>query len=306
MKNPKEAKSSFLLLLTAFIWGLAFVAQRQGADYVGTFTYNGVRFILGGLSLIPVVFALEKRDRSTAEKAAEDKRKIKLTYAASLVMGLILFSASNLQQFGIEITGSAGKAGFITGLYTVIVPIAGFFLGRKVGVLTWVGAVLAVSGLYLLSVTNGLGSVGIGDVLLIIGALFWTAHIMVIDRFAPKTYAIRISMLQFFVVGFLSLPLAFVFEDITVSGLSGAAMPIVYGGVFSAGVAYTLQVVGQRHVAPSKAAIIFSLEAFFAALGGAIILGERMSARGYLGCALIFTAIILSQLPRGEKISRRS
>ncbi|GHU79539.1 transporter [Clostridia bacterium] len=288
MANIRKARATACLFLTAVIWGVAFVAQLVGMDYVGSFTYGGVRFALGALSLIPIIFIFER--------GAGDKARQRQTVLMGMGAGVILFAASSLQQFGIAITGSAGKAGFITGLYIVLVPIFGVFLGRKAGVLTWMGAVCACIGLYFLSVTDGLGSVGTGDAVLFIGAFFWAAHILWIDRFVPGVNPLRFSMVQFAVCSVLSMLCAFIFEDVRLANIIAGRMPILYGGILSVGVAYTLQIVGQRHVEPSKAAIIFSTESLFSAVGAALILGEIMSGRGYLGCALIFCGIILSQI----------
>ncbi|MDR2650357.1 MAG: DMT family transporter [Clostridiales bacterium] len=273
------------LFSTAIIWGLAFVAQRVGADYMSPFTFNGVRFMLGSVSLIPVILILERG------QAADNK----VTFWAGAGGGIILFLASSLQQFGVEMTGSAGKAGFLTGLYTVLVPMLGRFLGRKVRMLTWIGAVSAVIGLYLLSVPDW-GSMEPGDIVLVIGAFFWAGHIIFIDRFVNRIKVISFSMIQFFTCGLLSVICAFLFENVTLAGINAGIIPLLYGGLLSAGVAYTLQSVGQKGVEPAKAAIILSLEAIFSAIGSAVILNERLSPRGYAGCAFIFAGIIASQI----------
>jgi drug/metabolite transporter (DMT)-like permease len=286
---------SVCLFTTAVIWGLAFVAQRVGADYMGTFTFNGVRFLLGAVSLIPVILILERG------QSADNK----LTLMTGIGGGVILFTASSLQQFGVVLTGSAGKAGFLTGLYTVLVPVLGIFLRRKTRILTWAGAVSAAIGLYLLSVPD-MGSINTGDIALVIGAFFWAGHIIFIDWFANRIKAISFSMVQFFTCGLLSLICAFLFETVRLSDISAGIIPILYGGLLSVGVAYTLQCVGQKGVEPARAAIIFSLEALFAAVGGAVILGETMSLRGYAGCAFIFAGIIASQVTVKRKESLTS
>ena len=274
------------LFITALIWGLAFVAQRLGAG-MGSFTFNGVRFLLGAASLIPVIFVLERGPVSA--------KALKYTALAGIGGGVILFIAASLQQFGVALTGSAGKSGFITGLYTVLVPVLGVFLGRKTGVLTWIGAACAVLGLYLLSVPD-IRNIEAGDVVLLIGAFFWAGHILFIDRFIHSIKVIRFSMIQAFTCGLLSLASAFLFEKVTLGGISAGIIPILYCGLLSTGVAYTLQSIGQKGVEPAKAAIIFSLETLFSALGGAWLLGEKMDARGYAGCVFIFAGIIVSQL----------
>ncbi|MCL2351254.1 MAG: DMT family transporter [Firmicutes bacterium] len=296
MRISPTTKGTLCLFLTAVIWGLAFVAQRVGADYLGPFTFNGARFALGGLSLIPLIFIFE---RKSVYNGAQKRR----AYTLGLGGGFILFAASSLQQFGVQITGSAGKSGFITGLYTVLVPIIGVFLGKKTSLLTWLGAVLAVAGLYFLSVLGGNSGTGAaagfgpGDVLLIIGAVFWAFHILFVDFSTAGGIApLRFSATQFLVCSALSMASALVFEDVRLPGVLNAYVPLLYGGLASVGVAYTLQIFGQRYVEPARAAIIFSLETLFAAVGGALLLGERMRPPGYLGCALIFAGIIASQV----------
>lgn len=286
--NTKKIKSTILLFLTAIIWGFAFVAQRVGAEYVGAFTFNGIRFLLGTISLIPVILVFEK------EKF--DKDKFKNTLISGVLAGVVLFIASTLQQFGVEITGSAGKAGFLTGLYIVLVPLIRFIMGKKTSVLTFFGAVFAVVGLFFLCMTGNEISFGIGDIVLIIGAFFWAGHILVVDKFVNNVSPLKFSMTQFFVCGFLSLVFALFTEDIELSAIQSAGIPILYGGFMSVGVAYTCQILGQKEADPTFASIVFSTESVFSAIGGAVILHEIMSGRGYLGCVLIFIGIILSQL----------
>lgn len=286
--NTKKVKSTILLFLTAIIWGFAFVAQRVGAEYVGAFTFNGIRFLLGTLSLIPVILIFEK------EKF--NKEKFKKTLVSGLLAGVVLFIASTLQQFGVEITGSAGKAGFLTGLYIVLVPLIRFLMGKKTSVLTFFGAIFAVVGLFFLCMTGDELSFGIGDIVLIIGAFFWAGHILVVDKFVNNVSPLKFSMTQFFVCGFLSVIFALFTEDIEFTAIQSAGIPILYGGLMSVGVAYTCQILGQKDADPTFASIVFSTESVFSAIGGAIILNEIMSGRGYLGCVLIFIGIILSQL----------
>lgn len=286
--NVKKVKSTFLLFLTAIIWGFAFVAQRVGAEYVGAFTFNGIRFLLGTISLIPVILIFEK------EKF--DKDKFKKTLVSGFLAGIVLFIASTLQQFGVEITGSAGKAGFLTGLYIVLVPLIRFVMGKKTSILTFFGAIFAVIGLFFLCMTGDEISFGIGDIVLIIGAFFWAGHILVVDKFVNNVSPLKFSMTQFFVCGFLSIIFAFFTEDIEFSAIQSAGIPILYGGLMSVGVAYTCQILGQKDADPTFASIVFSTESVFSAIGGAIILHEIMSGRGYLGCVLIFIGIILSQV----------
>lgn len=287
-----KVKSTILLFLTAMIWGFAFVAQRVGAEFVGAFTFNGIRFLLGACSLIPVILIFER------EKF--DKTKFIKTLVPGLIAGLFLFIASTLQQYGVEITQSAGKAGFLTGLYIVIVPLIRFFMGKKTSVFTLFGAVFAVVGLFFLCMTGDEISFGIGDIVLIIGAFFWAGHILVVDKFVNDTSPLKFSMVQFLICGLLSIICAFVFEDIEFAAIKSAGIPILYGGLMSVGVAYTCQILGQKDADPTFASIVFSTESVFSAVGGAIILNEIMSGRGYFGCILIFIGIILSQLNLNE------
>lgn len=283
-----KIKSTVLLFLTAIIWGFAFVAQRVGADYVGTFTFNGIRFLLGSFSLIPVIFIFEREEYN--------KKKMLKTLAVSLAAGTILFIAASLQQYGVVLTGSAGKAGFLTGLYTVLVPVIRFLMGKKTDILTFVGAFFAVGGLFLLCMTGDKLTFGKGDIVLIIGAVFWALHILIIDKFVNEISPLKFSMLQFFVCGLISMVIAVFTENIEITAVKSALVPILYGGLMSVGVAYTCQILGQKDADPTFASIVFSTESVFSAIGGAIILHEIMSGRGYLGCVLIFIGIVLSQL----------
>ncbi len=288
-----KPKSIILLFLTAIIWGFAFVAQKVGAQFVGAFTFNGIRFLLGALSLFPVIMFLEK------EKVGREK--FRTTLKAGLMGGIVLFLASTLQQYGVEITNSAGKSGFITGLYTVFVPIAAFiFMKKKTGVLTWIGAIFAVGGLYLLCMT-GDEKVGIGDLVLLIGTVFWTIHILVIDKFVAEISPLRFAQIQFAVCGILSIVCALILEDITFEAVRGALLPILYGGLMSVGVAYTCQILGQKDADPTFAAIVLSTESVFAAIGGVLLQNETMTVSAYIGCALIFVGIVLSQLKLKKK-----
>lgn len=288
--NKSGMTANIMFFITALIWGFAFTAQRQGADYLAPFSFNGIRYILGGIVMIPVVLVFERRGTPLRDKKL---------WIASLVTGFILFAASVLQQLGLTMTGDAGKSGFITGLYTVLVPILCAILFRtRTTPNIWIGAVLATVGLYLLSVTGGISSVSLGDILLVIGAFFWAGHIIAIDRMGGGISSIRYACLQFFVCGAFSLVTALLFEEpILLENVKGAALPLAYCTVMSTGVAYTLQIVGQKFSSnPTLAAIIFSTESVFAALGAMLILGDRMTARGYIGCLIIFIGIVISQL----------
>jgi len=288
--NNREMKSNMLLMLTAAIWGFAFVAQRVGMQYVGAFTFNGVRFALGSISLVPLIIYF--KNKKTAEQPEETASASALI--PGIIAGSVLFFGASLQQAGLAYT-TAGKAAFITGLYIVLVPLLGVFLKQRIGLNTWLGVVLAVSGLYFLSVNEDF-TIAFGDLLEIIGAFFWAVHILVIDHFTKKVDALKLSCVQFVMCSVLSIITAFIFEDISISGIGQAAIPILYGGLLSVGVAYTLQVVAQKHAKPSHAAIILSMESVFAALGGALLLGENLGGRGYLGCALMFAGMLLTQV----------
>ena len=289
-----QLKANILLLLTAAIWGLAFVAQKVGAEHVGAFTFNGIRFALGSISLIPLILLLNKKKENSDVKKEEGGNSLKHTIRAGIIVGCALFIATSLQQTGVMYT-TAGKAGFITGLYMVIVPILGLFLKQKVNNTTWIGIVIAIIGLYLLSINEDF-SISKGDLLVLIGSVGWAIHILLIDNFTKKIDPLKLSSIQFATCSILSLLVAFIFEDINMVGISAALVPILYGGLLSVGVAYTLQVVAQKNAKPSHAAILLSMESVFGAIGGAMFLGERIGSRGLVGCVLIFIAIIVSQL----------
>jgi len=289
--KTREVKSVLILLLTAAIWGLAFVAQRVGMQYVGAFTFNGVRFALGSISLLPVIYFFS-RNKSPQDGDFEEA-DLKTTVKSGILAGSVLFIAASLQQYGLIYT-TAAKAGFITSLYIVLVPVLGIFLKQKTHVTTWIGAVIAVVGLYLLSINESF-TIEFGDFLEVIGAFFWAIHIQLIGRFVKNVDAIKLSSIQFATCSVLSMVVALIYEDITMSGLSAALVPIFYGGVMSAGVAYTLQAVGQKGAKPSHAAIALSMESVFAAIGGAIMLEEILPVKGYAGCALMLLGMLIAQ-----------
>ncbi len=281
-------KSNLLLLLAAAIWGLAFVAQRVGMEHVGPFTFNGVRFALGSLSLLPLLFYYQGKPRQAPVQSSGS------VVLAGVLAGLILFSAASLQQIALLYT-TAGKAAFITCLYIVLVPVLGIFLKHHVGNAIWFSCILAVVGLYLLCVKESL-TIGYGDFLLLAGALIWAVHILLIDYYASRVEVLKLSCYQFITCSVLSLAAALWLETITLAGLSRALMPILYGGIFSVGVAYTLQVVGQKYSPPSHAAIILSMETVFATLGGFFLLDERLGLRELAGCGLMLAGMLLTQL----------
>ncbi|HBF38598.1 MAG TPA: EamA family transporter [Firmicutes bacterium] len=290
--QQKEMRSNLLLLLTAAIWGFAFVAQRIGSKYVGSFTFNGVRFALGGLSLVPLlIFSL----RNSPAAVQQTGQRPVSSFRAGIIAGSILFAGASLQQIGLAHT-AAGKAAFITGLYIILVPILGIFLKQHSHISVWIGAVLATTGLYLLSVTQNF-TITLSDLLELVGAFFWATHILVIDYYTKKVHALKLCIIQFLTCSVLSMLAAFSFETISLSSLRLALIPILYGGLCSVGIAYTLQVFAQKHAKPSHAAIIMSMESVFASLGGYIILQENLGGRGYLACILMLAGMLISQLP---------
>jgi len=289
-------ESDLLLLITAMIWGLAFVAQRVGMKYVGPFTFNGVRFFLGILPLIPILLM------NRAKNPPAIPFKSKTVILGSAATGIVLFLGSSLQQVGIVYT-TAGKAGFITGLYVVIVPILGLLWhDRTTHAGTWMGVILAAAGMYFLSVTRAF-TMSWGDLLVFISAFMWAGHVQLAGWFSPRIGATRLAVIQYTVCGGLSLIVAFMTENVALAGLFRAAIPILYGGFLSVGIAYTLQLVAQKKTPAAHAAILMSLETVFAALGGWVVLGETLSTRGLFGCGLILAGMLASQL---YPIMRRS
>lgn len=305
--NKYTLRQSLLLLLTAAIWGVAFVAQSVGMDYVGPFTFNTVRSLLGGIVLIPCIVLLKrinvgsKDTAGAAEHASGDpagQRKVLLT--GGVACGVLLCIASNLQQFGIMYT-SVGKSGFITAMYIVLVPVLGIFLKKKAGIKIWCSVAIAVGGLYLLCMTGSGFSIQKGDLLLLLGAVMFSFHILTIDYFSPKVDGVKMSCIQFFTCGILSMVCMFLFEQPQIGAILQARIPIVYAGVLSCGVAYTLQIVGQKGMNPTVASLILSMESVISVIAGWLILHQKLSGRELLGCVLMFVAIILVQLPERKR-----
>ncbi|HVN72518.1 MAG TPA: DMT family transporter [Desulfomonilia bacterium] len=292
IKGGQTLKSDSLLLLTACIWGFAFVAQRLGMQYVGPFGFNGVRFGLGCLVLLPLLITTYQKN---GENTADGRKLFSLPgMAGGLLAGFVLFLGASFQQVAMVYT-TAGNAGFITGLYVVLVPIIGIILGHRTHAGTWIGAVLAAVGLYLLSITAEL-TISSGDLLVLIGAFFWACHVHLIGWLSPKGDPLKISFLQYAACSLLSMAASALFEKNTMNSYVSAILPILYGGVLSVGVAYTLQVIAQKKAKPAHAAIILSLEAVFAALGGRIILDEVLTFRALIGCGLMLGGMLVSQL----------
>ncbi|MNS66949.1 O-acetylserine/cysteine export protein [compost metagenome] len=285
-------RSNMMLLMAAAIWGLGFVAQRLGMDHMGPFTFNGLRFLLGALSLLPLLWWLKSRQPRPQPGSPSGDRRLLLV--GGLIAGGVLFSAASLQQVGLLYT-TAAKAGFITGLYIILVPVIGLALRHKTGANTWVGALIAMAGLYYLSVTEEF-TIGYGDLLQVIGALFWAIHLLVLDHYSNRVAPIRLAGVQFVVCGLLSLGTAFVIETPTLGGAMAGWQALLYAGLVSVGIGYTLQVVGQRGAHPAHAAIILSLETVFAAIGGVLLLGEHLDERAIVGCTLMLAGMLISQI----------
>ena len=291
--DRKTMGSNLLLALTAFIWGVAFVAQSVGMEYVRPFTFNACRFLIGGIVLIPCIVLFDKKN-----KRKEPKNQ-KTAVVGGICCGSILFAASSFQQFGVAST-TVGKAGFITALYIVIVPLLGIFLRKRIPWSVWVSVVLATIGMYLLCMTEGL-KVGKGDIYVFVCAICFSFHILVIDYFSPKTDGVLMSCIQFFTAGIISAIMMLIFENPKLSAVFAAWAPILYAGIMSCGVAYTLQVVAQKNTDPVLASLILSLESAFSLLAGWVILGQKLSPKELGGCGLVFCAIILAQIPVERK-----
>ena len=284
-------KSNLLLLLTAVIWGFAFVAQRAGMEFLGPFTFNTARFTLGSLSLLPLLLLNQKKK---FQKESLNLIADKNLFYGGLASGTVLFLGATFQQSGLVYT-DAGKAGFITGFYIILVPILGLFIKQTTSMMTWIGAVVAILGLYFLSVNESF-EINIGDILVLIGAFFWAIQILVIGFYSKRNDPFKLAFSQFVVCAALSLIAAVITESIELQNLVLAALPILYAGFFSVGIAFTIQVVAQKEAHPANAAIIMSLEAVFAVIGGYLILDESIPLRGLLGCVMMLIGMILSQL----------
>lgn len=297
--NKQSLKSSLLLFLASVIWGAAFVAQSVGMEYMGPLTFNASRFLVGGIVLLPFALVQEHKQLRCIEKNEDRKKQNKITLIGGLCCGVAICTASTFQQIGMLYT-SVGKAGFITALYIVLVPIFGLFLKRKPQNKVWFCAILAIMGLYLLCI-DGAFVLNLGDVLIFCCALVFTIHIMAIDFFSPKANGVTLSCIQFLFSGVVSLILAFIFETPRMSDVFLGIIPVLYAGVFSCGIAYTLQIIGQKHVEPAIASLILSLESVVSVLAGWLILHEMLTGRELIGCLLMFVAVIMVQLPKINK-----
>lgn len=300
MKTTKgtQTKGNLMLLLTAMIWGAGFLAQSAGMEHVGPFTMQASRFFLAGLVLLPVIALRDRRGSGARPVTRAEKRRL---LGCGSVCGVLLCIASSFQQFGILYT-TVGKSGFITALYIILVPLFGLFLRQRVGGNVWLGAAVSVAGLYFLCMSGGAGGVNLGDVLTFVCAVFFALHILYIDRVCADVDCVRLSCIQFFVNAALSAVCMAVFETPSWAAVARCWLPIVYAGALSGGAAYTLQIVGQQYTTPTLASMLLSLESVFAALFGALLIPEQaLQGREILGCALMFCAIVLAQLPAKKK-----
>lgn len=297
-KEQLPVKNSLLLLLTAAIWGTAFVAQSVGMDYIGAFTFTAIRNLIGALALLPVIAFFDKKNAPSAKPEHKQYAERKTLITGGICCGILLCAASNFQQFGIKYT-TVGKAGFITACYIILVPIFGIFLKKKCSPFIWIAVMLSLVGLYLLCLKPGEGfALGKGEILVLICSVLFTLHILTIDHFSPLVNGIKMSCIQFLVAGILSGIPALIFESPAVSDILSAWLPVLYAGVLSSGVAYTLQIIGQKNMNPTVASLILSLESCISILAGWVILHQNLSFREVFGCILMFAAIILAQLPQ--------
>jgi Permeases of the drug/metabolite transporter (DMT) superfamily len=304
--KKKSMISSLFLFLAACIWGFAFVAQSVGMDYMGPLTFNGVRFLIGGTVLLPLIYVrmrkLVRENRgSGAEPTGDGSKKgagIALSLKGGICCGLAICAASVFQQLGIQYT-TVGKAGFITTLYIILVPLFGLFMHRKIPGKVWIAAAAAAVGLYLLCITEGF-AVGKGDLLVFVCAILFSVHILVIDYFSPKVDGVVLSCIQFYTAGILCGAGALLMEHPSWGQLVQGMVPILYAGIMSCGVAYTLQVVGQKELEPTVASLILSMESVVSVLAGWLLLGQSLTVRELAGCVLVFAAVILVQIQPGD------
>lgn len=295
-----KLRNSLLLFLTATIWGVAFVAQSVGMDYVGPFTFLFARSLIGGIVLLPVVAVLHRSGPGHAGETPADRRRARKTLLlGGVCCGAALCFASIFQQVGLLYT-TVGKSGFLTACYILIVPLIGLLFGRKCGKLVWCGVALAIAGLYFLCLTDGF-SVNLGDAITFVCAILFSVHILVIDYFSPRTDGVKMSCIQFFVCAAIAAAGMLLFEQPSLGALLAAWKPVLYAGALSSGVGYTLQIVGQKGMNPTVASLIMSLESVISVIAGWLILGQSLSGREIFGCVLMFAAIVLAQLPNAPK-----
>jgi len=299
MNHTKSSSKSILLLsIAAIIWGTTFVAQSSSMDYIGPFTFNCVRTIIGGCVLLPFIPYFSKQTIFSHDNESK-KNSDKSLWLGSLLCGFALFFGSSFQQVGIQYT-TAGKAGFLTALYIILVPIVGIFFKKKVRIVVWISVGLSLLGLYFLCITESF-AIAPSDQFILISAFAYTAHILIVDYFSPKVDSVKMSCYQFLICGILSSVMMFLLEKPQISQIFAARWPILYASVLSCGIAYTFQIVGQRNIDPTIASLIMSMEAVVAVLSGFIILQEVLTIREVFGCVLMFGAIILAQIPANTK-----
>lgn len=302
MINIKKAKflGPFYCILAAVVWGLSFVAQSEGAN-IGTFTFNGLRTILGGIVLVPLVVFSHINENKKLPAAEKKKFQFKEVLIGGVCCGLALFAGGNLQQHAFFLDLGPGKVGFITALYMVLVPVAGIFMKRKLSFNIWLGVLLGVCGLYLLSIPSGNFTIGKGELVAICGAFAFAAHILVVDYFCKKVNNMALSCAQFFVAGILSIICMFIFEEPNFEAIKGAGVEIAYAGVMSCGVAFTAQIFGQKYSNPTVASVLLCLESVFAVIFGWLLLNDKLGGREAVGCVIMFIAIMLTQIPVKSK-----
>ena len=299
----RRMRGNLLLILTALIWGLAFVAQKEGGAEMGALTFNGVRSLLGGGMLLVLLPLLDKIGLSHRPQTVEEKKAL---WVGGVLCGLALFAATNLQQLGLNFNQfglqetTAGKGGFITAFYIVLVPVFGLFIGRRTNLFTWIGVVLAMVGLYFLCM-QGESGIGTGDLLILACAPVFAVQILLVDYYAPRTDGVRLACIEFFTVGILNVPLMFTLEQPSFGAMLGCWQSLLYAGLLSSGVAYTLQIVAQKNTHPTTASVLMSFESVFAVLAGVLILQDKMTPWEIIGCAVMFAAVILAQLPTPKK-----
>lgn len=312
----RQLKSNLYILLATFIWGTAFLAQKDGGQ-IGTFTFNGIRFLIGGMFLLPVIYVFDKLRGKQAEKEtasvteqfgenteAADLGWNQTVFTGGIACGVVLFIASSLQQYGVLYT-SIGKTGFITALYAVIVPVFSVLLGKTIHIRTWLAVLIGIIGLYFLSMYGESLSISYGDRFVIGCAFGFAVQIMMIDHFSPMVDPVKLAAVEFLTLGLISIPFMFVFESPNIPDIVSVLPSLLYASILSSGVAYTLQAVGQKYAEPTQAALMMCLESVFSLFSGMIVLGERMALHEYLGALLIFIAVVLSQLPEQEQKQNR-
>ena len=303
----KNIKGSLILLLAAFIWGTAFVAQTSGSQNVGTFTFNASRSFVGAAFLVIVIMVVRVSvNKNVKQEITSDEYRLKTKWPikGGIICGCVLCTAMSLQQYGISIypkgVAASGRAGFLTATYVVMVSVVSVFMGKKMHWIIGVSVTGCVAGMYLLCMSGGVSGIYLGDVLVFLGAICFTIHILVIDKFSSAD-SMKMSCIQFIVIAIISTFAMIFKENITFAGIKAALVPILYAGVLSSGIAYTLQMVGQKYAQPSVASIVMSLESVFAVLAGWIVLGELLKPKEIMGCVLVFAAVILAQVPGMKK-----